>query len=146
MGKTAFSGPVYGAKSLLYSAFVGAQSSASSMTRALTIVPSYEDWYATEAVFQCSSCSTGAASASSVALFSIRKGTTNLNTPVPLDSTDTARLVTITADAGEYEGKRIPAGSTVGFHVDGGDTAVAIGSARCELRGFIRYIDSTRAS
>lgn len=146
MGKTAFSGPVYGAKSLLWAPFVVAASSgATTQTIATTIVPTYEDWYLTEALYACSSCSTGAAAASSVASFVVKDDSSAIHTATFLGSTATPKLVTITADPGEYEGKRVAAGSTITFVVAGGSSAVPMGSIRAEVRGYIRFISSTRA-
>lgn len=145
MGKTAFSGPVYGAKGVLWSPYVHVVSSGgTTQTVARTIIPSYEDWYVTEAQFQCSSGSTGAALASSVASYQFKNGASSLHIAAVLASTATPVLVTITADAGEYEGRRCAAGSTLAFVARGGDTAVAIGGLRGELRGFIRFVNSTR--
>src|SRR6185369_10053663 len=128
MGKTAFSGPVYGAKSLLWSPFVLVVSSGgTTQTIAQTIVPVYEDWFITEAYYACSSCSTGAAAASSVASFVIKDDGSSMHINSFLGSTATGKLVTITPDAGEYEGKRIAGGSTITFVVAGGSSAVAMG-------------------
>lgn len=146
MGKTAFSGPVYGAKGALWNPFsLVVSSGASTQVAAATRVPTYEDWYVTEALFQCSSCSTGAAIASSVCQFVFKDDGTALHTNQVLQDTNSVTLVTITPDAGEYEGKRIAAGSTITFEVAGGSSAVPVGSARGELRGYIRFINSTRA-
>jgi hypothetical protein len=54
-------------------------------------------------------------------------------------------LTTVAADAGEYEGKQIVGGSTLAFVIAAGSTALPVGSARAELRGYIRYKSSTRA-
>ena len=148
MGKTAFSGPVYGAKGALWNPFTLVVSSgASTQVAAMTRVPTYEDWYVTEALYQCSSCSTAAldALASSVAQFVIKDDGTALHTNKTLLDTNSVTLVTITPDAGEYEGKRIAAGSTITFEIAAGSSALPIGSARAELRGYIRFISSTRA-
>jgi hypothetical protein len=145
MGKTAFSGPVYGSKSLLWSAFVLVGTSGVSATYAVTTVPNYEDWFATETFFACSSCSTGAASISSVATFVISDDSSNLHAPVSMTSTASGVLTTVTPDAGEYEGKQIVGGSTLAFVIAAGSTALPVGSARAELRGYIRYKSSTRA-
>lgn len=146
MGKTAFAGPVYGAKGLLWNPFVLlASSGATTQTVARTIVPTYEDWYLTEAVFQCSSGSTGAVLASSVASYQFKNGASSLHVAAVLASTATPVLVTLTPDPGEFEGKRVAAGSTLAFVVRGGDSAVPIGTLRGELRGFIRFINSTRS-
>lgn len=145
MGKTAFSGPVYGAKSLLWSPFVAVVSSgATTQTVANTIVPTYEDWYITEAVYACSSCSTGAALASSVVSLVLKDDGSSMHTAVTLASTGASRLVTITADAGEYEGKRVAGGSTLTFVAAAGSTAAPLGSLSGNFRGYIRFINSTR--
>lgn len=145
MGKTAFSGPVYGAKSLLWSAYVPVGTSGVAGTYAVTQVPVYEDWYATETYFACSSCSTGAVSVSSVTNFQITDDSSALHSAVSVTSTAAGTLTTVAADGGEYEGKRIAGGSTLAFVITGGSSSVPIGSARAELRGFIRYINSTRS-
>lgn len=145
MGKTAFSGPVYGAKSLLWSAYVPVATSGASATYAVTTVPGYEDWYITETFFACSSCSTGVASLSSVTTFTIQENSSNLHSPVSMTSTASGVLTTLPADAGEFEGKRVRAGSTLAFVIAGGSTAVASGSARAEMRGYVRFINSTRS-
>jgi len=145
MGKTAFNGPVYGAKSQLWNPFALVVSSGgTTQAIATTIIPSYEDWYITEAVYACSSCSTGAAAASSVASFQIKTNASTLHTPAFVNNTNTAKLVTLTADAGEYEGKRCAGGSTLTFVVAGGSSAVAMGSVSASIRGFIRFVNSTR--
>jgi hypothetical protein len=119
--------------------------SGASATYAVTTVPGYEDWYATETFFACSSCSTGAASLSSVTTFAIQDDSSAIHSAVSVTSTASGTLTTVTPDAGEYEGKRIAAGSTLAFVIAGGSSSVPIGSARMELRGYIRYINSTRS-
>jgi hypothetical protein len=148
MGKTAFSGPVYGAKGALWNPFTLVVSSgASTQVAATTRVPSYEDWYVTEALFQCSSCSTAAlgALASSVAQFVFKANSSALHDNQTIVDTNSVTLVTITKDAGEYEGKRVTAGSTITLEAAAGSSALALGSLRAELRGYIRFISSTRA-
>jgi hypothetical protein len=58
-------------------------------------------------------------------------------------STTLSTMATITATAGEYEGAWVPAGSTL-YVVSSGVNAPA--QLAWQVRGFIRYIDSTRAS
>lgn len=146
MGVTRFSGPIYGAKSQLWNPFVVAVSSgATTQTIARTIVPVYEDWFITEAVYACSSCSTGAAAASSVASFVIKDDGSSMHVAAFVNDTNACKLVTITPDAGEYEGKRVAGGSTLAFVVAGGSSAVPMGSVRADIRGYIRFISSTRS-
>lgn len=144
MGKTAYSGPVYGAKSQLWGEYVPVATSGAAGTYAATIVPTYEDWYVTETCFWCSSCSTGAASVSSVTTFQIQDDGSAIHSAVSVTSTVTPTLTTVTPDAGEYEGKRIAGGSTLTFVITGGSSSVPIGSARMQMRGFIRFVNSTR--
>lgn len=145
MGKTAFSGPVYGAKSLLWTPFVLVVSSGgTTQTIARTVVPTYEDWMITEVAYACSSCSTGSAAASSVASFMVKDDGSTLHGATVLSGTNATALVTVPADGGEYEGKRVAGGSTLAFVVAGGSSAVAMGSVRADVRGYIRFINSTR--
>lgn len=61
MGLTKFSGPVLGAKSLLWELSPGAISSnATTSVIGKTVVPSYEDWFITDIATYCSSNSTTA--------------------------------------------------------------------------------------
>ncbi len=146
MGKTAFAGPLYGAKCLLWSPFVPVVSSGTTtQTIARTIVPTYEDWYITEAVYQCSSGSTGAVLASSVASYVIKDDGSSMHVASVLASITTPTLVTLTPDAGEFEGRRVAGGSTLAFVVRAGDSAVPLGTVRGEFRGFIRFISSSRS-
>jgi hypothetical protein len=146
MGKTAYAGPVYGAKSALWNPFVLVVSSGgATQTVAMTRVPTYEEWYVTEVLAQCSTSSTGAAAASSVANVQFKANGSTLHTPLIFQNTNTVAMVTVTPTPGEYEGRLIAAGSTITFVAAGGDTAVAMGSLRGELRGYIRFISSTRS-
>lgn len=146
MGKTAFSGPVYGAKCALWNPFVlKVSSGATTQQVAMTRVPTYEEWYVTEALFQCSTCSTGAAAASSVANVQFKANNSTLMAPQIFQNTNTVVLVTLTPTPGEYEGRLIAAGSTITLVAAGGDTAVAMESLRAELRGYIRFVSSTRS-
>lgn len=147
MGKTAFSGPVYGAKSLLWSAHKDNQLPAATDTTTVTIaavrVPAYEDWLITEVQgYRGSSGSTAV--------------TTTWN--VTDDSTVVANLVTtssatgvllstsVAADGGEYEGLRVAANSTIAWTIGHGGSSAAISSdVTLWIYGYIRYIDSTRA-
>jgi len=138
MGKTAFNGPVYGAKAALFSGFRQVVSSATTLTVASITVPSYEDWVVTELIAHCSSCTTG------VARLSVLDDSTNLGTATFV-STSAAVVTTITADAGEYEGKVVAAGSVLTVDAVPGSSALPMGSVQWVVRGFTRFISSTRA-
>ncbi len=151
MGKTAFSGPVYGAKSLLWNfSATLASTGASTFCIAKTAIPPYEDWYVTELAVSASS--NGAAAwylkseggssglpryqgqASTVAqtVASVTSGASSvLNT-----------FTTASPTAGEYEGLYVPAGSTLRL-VSSGATQSA--NLSVSARGYIRYINSTRS-
>lgn len=146
MGKTAFSGPVYGAKSLLWEMHRDNQLPAASDTTTVTIasirVPAYEDWLVTEVKgYRGSSGSTAV--------------TTTWN--VTDDSTVIANFATTssaagimlstspTADAGEYEGVTVAANSTLAWTIGHGGSSAAISSnVTLWVYGYIRYINSTR--
>lgn len=138
MGKTAFSGPVYGAKANLVSGFYTAVSSATSQVIASIALPAYESWVVTELIAHCSTCTTG------VARISVLDDSTNLGTGTFV-STVAAVVTTITADAGEYEGAVVAPGSTLTIAANAGSTAVAMGSIQWSLRGYTRFVSSTRS-
>ena len=142
MGKTAFGGPVYGAKSLLFSAQMAlpALTSTVAQTFGATIVPSYEEWYITEfKAFRGSTGSTGA-------LFELVDDSTIIGSVVIGSSVANATgSTTLTATPGEYEGLLVAAGSTLAITVTETSTTVGSSNIAGYAYGFIRYIDSTRA-
>lgn len=109
MGKSAWSGPVFGAKATLISAGPVAASTGSSAIFYGVTVPAGEDWYATD-----------------LSLYRNSTGSSNLAISVHDDSTLVGSLTvggsTVTAaanstrftpDSGEYQGIRIASGSVV---------------------------------
>lgn len=171
MGKTAFDGPLYGAKSLLWSYGPVACDTPSTATNttglykngSVRVVPPYEDWYITEFYADFSTCSSlgthslllkseGGSTTISPRLSAPGNGSTRAQTIATATtpaatSTTAAVLVTITGDAGEYEGVWVPAGSTLRVaysHV--GSTTAEVMTAGWQVSGFIRFRDSTRAS
>lgn len=153
MGKTAFAGPVYGAKSLLFSAnFILGSSGASSHLDARTVIPPYEDWYITECTIGTSTNSSGGQTWK----FKTEGGSSGLpryqgqpstvaQTLATIDagaSTSLNVLTTLTPTAGEYEGVYVPAGSTVRLVSSGAGQPSFVTAT---MRGFIRYINSTRS-
>lgn len=161
MGKTAFSGPVYGAKSLLFRC----GPSAAATTNASTVnafaqpgygritVPAYEDWFVTEAYLVCSTAST-VANAQQWKL-KVEGGSTTLPRGGG-DSTNAATILTIASGgssnvekrgiaavtAGEYEGTWCPAGSTIRWVSSYAD---APSLPVMGVYGFVRFINSTRS-
>ena len=144
MGKTAFSGPVFGAKSLLAYAAVDAVSTGAgdgvSTTVGFAIVPSGEDWYATD--FQAGRESTG----STAYGLAVDANGSNVSSLTITSSIAAQRSnVVITADAGEFAGKRIPSGSTITFRLVNSSVNGASSGVRMALYGYVRYIPgSTR--
>lgn len=147
MGKTAFSGPVYGSKSLLWSMHRDNQLPAAGDTTTVTIgqirVPAYENWLITEFVGYRGS-----------------SGSTAVTTTVNLtdDSTVIANLVTVSSvaglmlsttvspTAGEYEGAEVAANSTLAITIGHGGSSAAISSNwTLWAYGYPRFINSTRA-
>lgn len=142
MGKTAFSGPVFGAKQTLYSAAFAA-STGSSFVLGGTVVPSGEDWYATElALYRGSTGSSGF----TVELLDDSSLVTSVNATIPGSSGGSTiafgNIVVVTADAGEYEGTKILSGSVISFrHSSHAGPNVGCGIT---LSGYRRWIPSSR--
>lgn len=163
MGKTAFSGPVYGAKSLLwnYGPFADAHSTGASTgllnPNAVRVVPPYEDWYVTEVQV---ACSTNSSVAAAHAFYLKSEGGSTTGIPFRADGKPSTVAQTIAsivtgggsttftgstnppATAGEYEGVYVPAGSTLRLVSSG---VSAAGNVQFNIMGFIRWISSTRA-
>lgn len=142
MGKTAFSGPVYGAKGTLFSVHRAVVSSGvSSQVIASIAVPAYEEWFLTEIIASASSGTTGAMGANLLANSSAVPGST-----ATITSTETATVAEITRSEGEFEGFRVLSSQTIEVIADtGGSSVAAIGNMNVTVRGFTRWIPSTRA-
>lgn len=158
MGKTAFKGPVYGAKGLLAKYSMGAvtSSGASSALVASWIVPAGEDWFITEISGYCSTASSGG---NTVTIKSEGGSTTGASRDwgsgsnstiaqtvgtLTWGTSTTGPVVSIvTASAGEYEGKWVPTGSTVRAVLS--SVLNPIANLNISLRGYPRFINSTRA-
>ena len=157
MGLSRKSGPVYGGKNLLAAATIATTSTgASSALTCSWIVPAYEDWFITEIAGYCSTCSSGGntvtikseGGSTTAALRDWADGSnsTKAQTVGTLTwgtSTTGPQLSTPTATAGEYEGKWVPAGSTIRAVIS--SVANPIASLNINLRGFTRFVSSTRA-
>lgn len=170
MGKTAFNGPVYGAKANLWSygpIACDTPSTASNTTGlykngSIRVVPGYEDWLITEFYADFSTCSSlgthslilkseGGSTTIPANLEAPGNGSTRAQTlataTTPAATSTTAAVsVTVTKDGREYEGAWVPAGSTlrvVYSHV--GSTTAEVMTGGWQVMGYIRYRDSTRA-
>lgn len=150
MGKTSFSGPVYGAKSLLWMAHGDNLTITSTVATTLQAmqVPAYEDWYVTEfKVYRGSSHSTGVTTT-----YRLTDDSTVIADVVQASGTASSGAgvlysTTLTPTPGEYEGFQVAAGSTLAFTYDHGGSSAAVDSnVTAWVYGYIRYIDSTRAS
>lgn len=137
MGKTSFSGPVYGAKQTLFSVGPVAASTGSSAVFAGVIVPAGEDWYATEiSVFRNSTGSTNF-------VVSMHDDSSLLGSVSMGGSSIAASNISIfTKDGGEYEGTRILSGSTVTLsHSSHAGPNINVFTV---VSGFRRFANSTR--
>jgi hypothetical protein len=137
MGKTSFSGPVYGAKQTLFSVGPIAASTGSSAVFAGTVVPPGEDWFATELlVYRNSTGSTNF-------VVSLHDDSTLMGTAtVSGSSIAVSNYSIITKDASEYEGARLASGSVLTLshssHAGPNINLFAV------VRGFTRFANSTR--
>ena len=138
MGKTSYSGPLYGAKATLMSVGPFACSTGSSAVFSGGRVPSGEDWYATELVVH--RASTGSTDlAISLQVNSSTVGSVGIGGSSVAASTYSV----ITASAGEYEGLRIASGTE--FTLSHSSHAGPNTGVTVTLRGFTRFVSSTRA-
>lgn len=162
MGITRFSGPVYGAKSLLcvFGPSAAATTNASTVAAYLqsgygkVTVPPYEDWVVTEGFLTCSTASTVAGAQSWI--LKVEGGSTTLPRSNGQASTNAASIFTILSGGssnvngfataavtpGEYEGTWCPAGSTLRLVSSYADIPSL---PQLRIMGYIRYTDSTRA-
>lgn len=163
MGKTSFSGPVYGAKSLLwvFGPYTQTGSSGASTVlftaNAAVVVPPYEDWLVTEVDLRTSTNSSVAAGhavylkseggSTVVPLRGNGQPSTMAQTIFSLTtaagSTTWSTWATAPVTAGEYEGTYVPAGSSMRVVSSG---VTLIGGLQLNVYGWIRNIDSTRAA
>jgi hypothetical protein len=137
MGLSRLSGPAYGAKATLLGVGPFSASTGSSAIFSGAVVPSGEDWYATELV--CFRNSTG----TNGFVVSLHKNSSLIGS-VTLASTAVAGAVgIITKDGGEYEGARLASGSTI--TLSHSSHAGANANVTVTLRGFTRFVNSTRS-
>lgn len=141
MGLSRVSGPFYGSKATLASMAIATVSSAASAVVVFqTVIPVYEDWFATEWILARGSTGSTGFGAALIDDSTVVSSAT-LNSSVANAST----LVTLTADGGEYEGVRMAAGSTITFSVSSPSSQSASSAISLTLRGFTRFVSSTRS-
>ena len=145
MGKTAFTGPLWGAKSLLYSVRLETVSSGPGGGSSLSTViggcqvPVGEDWYVTD--MSMLRISTGS-SAYSVSLVD---DSTTISALTMISTLANAILSTaLVPDGGEFSGVRVVSGSTLTVNHTN-STVVGASSGLCvSIFGYPRFVDSTR--
>ena len=157
MGFSRFKGPVYGAKSQIasFSASAATSSGASSALVTSWIVPVYEDWFITEVSAYASTLSSGGdtitikseggSTSAAVRDWGDGSNSTKAQTIATLTwgtSTTGPLLSAVTASAGESEGLWVPAGSTIRAVLS--SVVDPIANLNIALRGYTRFIDSTR--
>lgn len=136
MGKTAFAGPVFGAKQTLIDVGPVNTSTGSSANFYGCIVPAGEDWFITE-----------------ISLFRNSTGSTDLAVSVLDDSTNVvsvtaggssiamSNIARATATSGEFQGSQVLSGSTItlAHSSHAGPNA----NLCVQVSGFRRYVPST---
>lgn len=137
MGKTAFSGPVYGAKQTLFSMGPAAASTGVIAAIAGTVVPAGEDWYATELVLYRNS--TGS---TNLVISLLDDSTTVGSVGIGGSSIAAGNIAIFTPDGGEYEGTRLASGSVLTFN-HSSHAGPNINNF-VSLYGFRRFANSTR--
>ena len=146
MGKTSFSGPVYGAKALLWSVHRDNQlpepsNSTVTVTLGAIRVPAYENWLVTEfKTYRASSASTAITQT-----WTLTDDSTSIATLVTASSaTELLLSTTLPATAGEYEGVVVLANSTLAITLGHGGSSLAASSGVSGwVYGFIRFISSS---
>jgi hypothetical protein len=136
MGKTSFSGPVFGAKQSLIDCGPVSASTGSSAVFYGVIVPAGEDWFLTD-----------------ISLYRNSTGSTNLAISVQDDSTTIGSVdiggssvaagnkATFTPDSGEYQGTKVLSGSTI--TLSHSSHAGPNANLCVQISGFRRYVPST---
>ena len=135
MGKTSFSGPVFGAYSLLFTTHGDkAQGSTVAVSLGATVVPPGQDWMVCD--FVCYRGSTE----STNAVFTLRDDSTSVGTVAITSSlagvTGSTRP---TRDGGEYMGTLVAEGSTVDVTFQAGGSSLASSGLRTYVYGYPRW-------
>lgn len=152
MGKSAVSGPLYGAKSNLFTMAyaAGAISSNASTTivpAATLLVPNYESWLITGLFANVSTCTSNAAQFKVKVEAPAYGGNSSKSATIITQGSGTSTSISstwaiATVSPGEYEGYYCPPNSTIRI-VSSANSAMGI--TNLNLHGFIRFENSTRA-
>ena len=135
MGRTSFSGPVYGAKGLLFSSYSPTAQMNTTAELCEFLVPATEDWYITDLHAYC----TATGNEGSIDLES-PDGTSLLASNLSL-SANAGVQRTLVADAGEDEGKRVAAGARIYVESTVGASTSATG-VMINVLGYIRKLNT----
>lgn len=141
MGKTAFSGPAFGSKSLLWSVpYINSTNSTSAFTVATIAVPDGEDWYITNLQGY-----RGSTHSTALVLTLTDDSTTIANIAFTSSAAQARASTRLTPDAGEYEGVRVASGSVLALTLQNGNSSVASSGVHAWVYGYPRWIPSTRS-
>lgn len=133
MSKSAVSGPLYGAQQLLFTVHKDTVATGQTDLEIFEIdVPTDEDWYVTHVRTYCDVAGTVAAT------IDIEDDTTSILSAAITLVADDSVSTAVTADAGEYSGKRIAAGSNVTVDATTGATT-APDDITIHVYGYIRF-------
>lgn len=140
MGKTAFTGPVFGAISNLWNVAVQQPSnSTTAITLKGIVVPPGQDWYVTSFHGH-----RGNSTHSTATVLSLVDDSTTIAT-VALTSSlaNVSGSTRLTPDSGEYQGVRVAAESSLTITLHNGGSSVASSMVYADVYGYIRWIPST---
>lgn len=150
MGKTAFSGPVYGAKALLWSFSRSSTTVESTVSQvyAELIVPAGQDWLITD--IHAYRNSTHSTNLVITVKDNSSRATASSRTIGDVAITSSAAggvlgSTVISADAGEYEGRRVASLSTLGMGIANGGSSVTGFTGSVWVYGYPRFASSTRS-
>lgn len=139
MGKTAYSGPVFGAQQLLWSAH---RDNSGISTTANTIgaitVPAGVDWHVTDMhVYRGSTHSTAFVAAL------VDDSTTIASVALTSSLAAQSGTVRLTPESGEYDGLRVAAGSALSATVHNGGSSVTSSIVSVWVYGFPRWLQTS---
>jgi len=139
MGKTSFSGPAFGAYTLLWSGTSdGLGNSTTANTMNSIVVPSYVDWYVTSLHVHRGSTHSTAFVGSLV-----DDSTTIATVALTSSLANVAGSTSPTKTPGEFIGLQVLGGSSLVFTVHNGGSSVASTGVVFHVYGFARYLENS---
>lgn len=133
MGLTSFSGPAFGAKTLLFSVHKDTVATAQTDLEIFEIdVPTGEDWHLTNVAVYAD------VAGSAAATIDVEAATTSVLSAAITCVADDNAVATVATDAGEFAGKRVAAGTAITVDITTG-TTTAPEDISVHVYGFIRY-------